>query len=275
MCASTRRPGSQWLLGLSLWLAAALSQAAEPFVWPHGAKAAVSLAYDDALASQLDNAIPVLDRHGLKATFYLTLGSDTVRTRLADWRAAAARGHELGNHTLFHQCSAQGPDRSWVTPDNDLDRVSAAQMVAQVRVGNILLQAIDGKQQRTFAVPCGDAVAGGVNYLPALRGDFLAMKSRFGGVPETMEDFDPHAVSVYAAADVTGEQLIEVIQRAARLGTMANITFHGVGGDFLSVSSQAHAQLLAYLAANRATYWTDSFLNVMRYVVAKSTNSKP
>src|SRR3546814_7923192 len=65
----------------------------------------LSLAYDDALDSQLDNAIPALDRHGFHASFYLPLAADTLRTRLDEWRAAAARGHELGNHTLFHQCS--------------------------------------------------------------------------------------------------------------------------------------------------------------------------
>ena len=29
-----------------------------------------------------------------------------------------------------------------------------------------------------------------------------------------------------------------------------------------------HADLLAYLAANRDTYWTDTFLNIMQYVEA-------
>ena len=35
--------------------------------WPNGAVAAVSLTYDDALASQPKYAVPVLDRYGLKA----------------------------------------------------------------------------------------------------------------------------------------------------------------------------------------------------------------
>src|ERR1700760_3118953 len=35
-------------------------------------RAAVSLTYDDALASQLDVAVPDLDRHGLLGTFFLT-----------------------------------------------------------------------------------------------------------------------------------------------------------------------------------------------------------
>ena len=41
----------------------------EGIVWPNGARAAVSLSYDDTLNSQLDNAAPVLDKHGIKASF--------------------------------------------------------------------------------------------------------------------------------------------------------------------------------------------------------------
>ena len=71
--------------------AAALAPA---FAWPGGARAAVSLAYDDALDSQLDNALPTLDRHGIKGTFYLQLSSPAVAARLPAWRAAAARPHQ-------------------------------------------------------------------------------------------------------------------------------------------------------------------------------------
>src|SRR5690242_322834 len=67
-------------------------------------RCAVVLTYDDALNVDLDNAIPVLDSLGLKATFYLSGYSGTLNTRLNDWRAIAANGHELGNHTLFHPC---------------------------------------------------------------------------------------------------------------------------------------------------------------------------
>ena len=49
---------------------------------------------------------------------------------------------------------------------------------------------------------------------------------------------------------------------------MVNITFHGIGGDYLSVSRQAHEELLNHLAAHRDIYWTDSFINIMRYVKA-------
>src|SRR3546814_19341443 len=84
----------------------------------------LSLAYDDALDSQLDNAIPALDRHGFHASFSLPLAADTLRTRLDEWRAAVARGPELGKHPLFPQCSGSGEDRDWVAPHRELGRAS-------------------------------------------------------------------------------------------------------------------------------------------------------
>ena len=242
-------------------------------LWPHQARAAVSLAYDDALNSQLDVAIPALNRHGLKASFYLTLSSDTVRHRLDAWRKVAAQGHELGNHTLFHQCSRSAPDRSWVTVHNDLDAISVEQLVAQVRIGNTMLHAIDGEQARTFAAPCGDLNASGEPYLRALEDDFVAMKSAFGGVVPDLHTLDPYAVGVEVVSDMTGRELIALVQRAAEAGTMINITFHGVGGDYLSVSREAHEELLHYLAKNRGVFWTDTFIRIMQHVKAQRVSS--
>lgn len=84
-------------------LAAALMAppAAHAFRWPGHAKAAVSLAYDDALDSQLDNALPGLDRYGLKGSFYLQLSNPAVQLRMGEWRAAAQRGHELATTACF------------------------------------------------------------------------------------------------------------------------------------------------------------------------------
>jgi peptidoglycan/xylan/chitin deacetylase (PgdA/CDA1 family) len=264
-------PAHRALLSLVLagMVAVAAAAGPAPFPWPRGERAAVSLAYDDALDSQLDTALPALDRAGLKASFYLTLASDTVRLRLDAWRAAAARGHELGNHTLFHACSRSAPGRAWVTPDNDLDTVGAAQLVAQVRLGNTLLQAIDGRHERSFAAPCGDTLARGEPYLPALRGDFVAMKTGFGGVVADMAALDPHAVPVAVPAGASGAQLIELVQAAARAGTFVNITFHGIGAEHLSVSAEAHEALLRHLAAHRDVYWTDTFLTIMKHVKAR------
>jgi peptidoglycan/xylan/chitin deacetylase (PgdA/CDA1 family) len=248
------------------------AQTAPAFTWPNGARAAVTLGYDDAIDSQLDHAIPTLDKYGVKGTFFLQLSNPAVNLRMAAWRKAAAHGHELGNHSLFHQCSSSQPDRAWVQPQRDLDTTSAAQMVDQVNLANTMLYAIDGKRERTYTVPCGDHLAaGGKDYLPALMGQFVAMKvGPASGAQASMRGFDPYAVNAVVPVGQSGAQLIEMVKQAAAKGTMISFTFHGIGGDYLENSAQAHEELVKYLAENRKLYWTDTFLNVMKYVKAKT-----
>ena len=255
----------------ALQLAPFRALADDAFHWPQGVKAAVSLAYDDALDSQLDHAIPALDKAGLKGSFYLQMSNPAVDKRMAAWRAAAANGHELGNHSLFHQCSLKAPGHAWVQPHRDLDTTSVAQMRDQVMVANSMLYAIDGKRERTYTVPCGDVVAGGAaggaSYLPAIAPEFVAIKA--GGddaVTASMAALDPYAVTVLAPEGLSGQQLIALVRQGAARGTMVNFTFHGIGGDYLTTSAEAHAELVKYLADNRKTYWTDTFLNIMTYV---------
>lgn len=242
---------------------------AKAIVWPHGARAAVSLAYDDALDSQLDKAIPVLDQYGLKATFYLQLSQPSVSRRMADWRRAALAGHELGNHSLFHQCSSSAPDRAWVQPHRDLDRISVAQIKDQVTLANTMLHAIDGRRERTFTAPCGDLKAGGQYYLPAIAAEFVAIKAGGGsGAALSMDALDPYAVAVLAPVNLSGQQMIDIVKLAGARGTMVNFTFHGIGGDYLAVSAQAHGELVKFLAEHRDQYWTDTFINIMQHVKA-------
>jgi len=253
------------LAGMSLGAAAA-----ETFEWPNGARAAVSLAYDDAADSQLDHAIPVLNRYGVKGTFYLTLSSPTIDKRLAAWRAAAQAGHELANHTLFHQCRRSQPERGWVEPHRDLDTTSVAQLKDQIALANTMLHAIDGRRERTFTAPCGDLLAGGQNYLPAVQAQFVAIKAGIGrGAVPSMATLDPYLVPVVIPVGLTGQQLIALVEEAAGKGTMISLTFHGIGGDHLSNASAAHEELVRYLAENRKLYWTDTFLNIMKYVKSR------
>lgn len=240
--------------------------AEKSFVWPHNARAAVNLAYDDALPSQLDNALPALNKYKLKGTFYLPVAAETLNTRLEEWRGAARKGHELANHSIFHQCSGSLPGREWVAPERDLDTLTVAHMRDQIALANSFLQAIDGKTERTFTPPCIDLNAGGQNYVTAVAGQFVAIKAKSGGVTPDMNTLDPYAVGVEFPSNVSGQQLIAMVKEAAAKGTMVNFTFHGVGGDHLSVSREAHGELLKYLADNKHIYWTDTFIKIMQYV---------
>lgn len=127
----------------------AARRAAKP--WPDGARAAVSLTYDDGLDSQLDNAAGALDGAGLKATFFLTRVN--MEARADDWVRLAGRGHEIGNHTVTHPCGL-GP----YTAESFARReILPMQAYLDARFG--------ANPKRLYAYPCSitDLGAGGPN----------------------------------------------------------------------------------------------------------------
>ncbi|MCP8900688.1 polysaccharide deacetylase family protein [Gilvimarinus xylanilyticus] len=233
------------------------------FQWPQNQQAAVSLSYDDALNSQLDNAIPALNEYNLKGSFYLTLASQVVPQRLSEWRQAATQGHELGNHTLYHPCSKSQPGTAWVKPYNDMDKRTREQMRAEVTLANSFLYAIDGETLRTFTPPCGHVQTADGNYLEEVADLFIAIKGEETKLPD---DF-----SVIALPNgESGEELIQYVKKQTANAGLVQIIFHGIGGDHLSVSDSAHRELLAFLDRNRDRYWTDTYRNIMTYVNKQS-----
>jgi len=256
------------LLALALSFVCGVSAASAGTQWPNGAKAAVVLTYDDALTSQLDHAIPVLDAAGFKGTFFLP------GPKLADiprWRAAAAEGHELGNHTIFHPCPAASfpAERRYTS-----EAYTPASMLKEIEQQNVLLTALDGKPTHGLASPCGQTMAGGVDYLEALRAAKLVTYVR--GVYTSPEDLraevgrmDPmHVPSRGFDEKVTGAQLIDFAKEAEAGGGMAVYLFHGVGGDYLQVSDSAHRQLIAWLAAHRSEVWVTTLQGALDWAKA-------
>jgi len=247
----------------ALGLLAALAANAAPFVWPNGAQAAITLGYDDALASQLDHVIPALNKRGLRGSFYIPINGPTLPARQDEWKAAAAAGHELGNHSLFHGCSAKGAGREWVLPHRDLDRQTPAQVQEHILAANTWLQSLDGKTRRTFTPPCLDLKAGGQDFVKALQPHFVAYRAAYPAMVSDTAAMDPYAMPVYFVEGWTGEQLIALVEKAAAQRAVVSLLFHGVGAEHLSVTREAHDQLLDHLAKNKARLWTDTMVNVM------------
>ena len=255
------------LLALALSLLCGVS-AASATQWPNGARAAVVLTYDDALESQLDHAVPVLDGAGFKGTFFIS------GVKLADvprWRAAAAEGHELANHTIFHPCAAASysTDHRYTS-----EAYTPVSMLKEIEQQNVLLTALDGKPTHGFATPCGQSMAGGVDYLEALGASKLVTYVRgFYTSPDDLRAdvgrMDPmHVPSRGFDENVTGAQLIEFAKQAEVGGGMAVYLFHGVGGDYLQVSDAAHRELIAWLAAHRSEVWVTTLQGALDWAKA-------
>ena len=246
------------------------AQAETPIAWPEGKIAAIALTYDDALQSQLTYAVPQLRAAGFKGTFFLD--ANITPADMRRWREVQRAGNELGNHSLFHPCPrAMLPDRTqYYTENYDVSR-----LLDEIAAMNALLFGIDGQESRTYSVPCSQTVVGGVDYIEALRRSGLVKYVRNGGDPfkSVVTDFDSResfVVPSWGPVDgPDGPQLIAYAQRVAAAHGLGVFQFHGVGGDYLAVSADAHRELLRYLQAH-PEIWVGTFRQIMDYVAAHS-----
>ena len=244
------------------------SQTVQPW---KGKKCAIVLTYDDALDQHLDNAIPVLDSLKLKATFYITAFSQSMQTRLNEWKKLAAKGYELGNHTLYHPCIG-GKGREWVKPEYDMNNYTVKRMVDETRMTNVFLQALDGKTKRTFAFTCGDMKIADSSFIYAMKDDFVAARAVRAEMHK-INEIDLLNVDCYMVNGETGAQMIEWAKKAMETNSLLVILFHGVGGgNSLNVSLPAHREFLQYLKKNEKDIWVAPMLDVAEYIKKSQAN---
>src|SRR5688572_23288610 len=232
----------------------------------HGKKAAVVLTYDDALDVHLDHAIPALDSLGFKGSFYLSAAFPGSKNRIPDWRKAAANGHELGNHTLFHPCDASKPGRSWVSPQNDLSRYTTSQIVREIEMTNVFLESLDGKKERNFAYTCGDMQTGEGSFVEAIRSQFVSMRGVRSEVNK-IETIDLTNIDCYVVDNSNADQLIRWAEKAKAENGLLVVLFHGVGGGHsIDVDLKKHRAFLQYLKRHQDEYWITTLLDASRHV---------
>jgi len=241
---------------LLIFLIGSVPAIAQQIHWPGNRKAAIVLTYDDALPSQLANAAPELRHAGLKATFFLT--SDIDSLSIPRWRKLAKEGFELGNHTVFHPCA--GNDDNPVPSEP----YTAYRIIREIEVMDRFLFAIDGKTSRTFAYPCAETFVGGKDYVDSLRKYRLVKYARAGGDNRAViTDFvhlDTLRIPSYGLeGGESGSQLIAFVKNVEEKGGLGVIMLHGIGGDYITISDEAHRQLLHYLQQHRKDIWIATF----------------
>jgi beta-glucosidase len=140
------------------------------FPWPEGARVAISLSFDDGRFSQIDQCVPLLDKYGVKGTFYIS--TDRLEFRKDEWKAAAENGHDLGNHTLKHGCSG---NFVW-SRKKALEDYSLKQLENEILIADNLIELNTGVKPRSFAYPCGQTFVGKgaatTSYVPVIATHF-------------------------------------------------------------------------------------------------------
>lgn len=229
-------------------------------IWPGQRRAAISLSFDDHLRSQLEHALPVLNRYGVKGTFYVIPGAGSLFERHIDaWRKVYADGHEIANHTIAHPCSEK---HAFISAEHALENWSLERIEADIDEATARLKALlPGYTPTSFAYPCGETFVGRgearTSYIPAVARRFVVAR----GVGSTDNDpltCDLHNVSSWIVENVTAEQMIAMIQPTIQAGRWGIFCFHGIGGDHLRVDADALEGLVRYLKESEDDIWTDT-----------------
>lgn len=245
----------------------AAQQPSSSFPWPDGKRVAVSLSFDDARVSQVDGGTALLDRYGVKATFYLV--PSTAERRLAAWKQAAANGHELANHSLTHPCSGNFAfSRTKALEDYTLDRMRAELVEANARLRDLF-----GVTSESFAYPCGQTFvgrgAGTQSYVPIAAALFVTARGWLDEAPN-----DPGYVDF---AQITGiesdgkdfDDIRPVIENAKKTGAWVVFAGHDMAQGGAQTTRLAMLEALcAYATDPTNQVWIAPVGTVARYVRA-------
>lgn len=241
---------------------------AASFSWPDGKRMALSLSFDDARLTQVDAGIPILDHFGVRATFYVSFAA--LEKRLDAWKAALARGHEAGNHTLSHPCTGNFHwSRQQALEDFTLERMAGELDGASARIRELL-----AVTPRTFAYPCGQTFVGRgeklQSYIPLVAKRFLAGR---GFLSESDNDplfCDLAQVSGKSMDCDTFEELAPAIETARLAGAWMVLVGHDVRPEGRQGVRPATLEALCRLATDPGKgIWLDTVANVADYVKAR------
>lgn len=229
-----------------------------------GRRGAVSLTFDDGTANQLAKAIPPLDARNLKGTFYLNPRDRLIKDFFQYWKAVAAAGHEIGNHTLSHPCPSAITGARGLE-DMSLDEVEADIISAQER----LVSLAPHQDEWTFAYPCYATYVGkGVDrtsYVPVVARHFAGGRAGgeygFANRPGLM---DYAALAGTPVERLSGAETIELISRLTSEGQWVILIFHDIGEGVLPFREGDYLDLLDFLAASDDDIQTAPVIDIVR-----------
>ena len=245
----------------------------ERFPWPNGRRVALSLTFDDARPSQVDAGIPQLDRHGLKATFYVSPRG--VEPRLEGWKAAVAAGHEVGNHSLTHPCTGNYP----FSRDNALEDYTLERMALDVDEASRGIERLLGVRAVSFAYPCGQKFVGrgldARSYVPLVARSFRSGRGWLGESSNDPWICDMAQLLGMESDGKSFEQLRALIEEAAEGGRWLILAGHEMADTGPQATSLKTLEALArYVEDSENGIWIDTVGSVAEFVLEHRPSSR-
>jgi peptidoglycan/xylan/chitin deacetylase (PgdA/CDA1 family) len=235
------------------------------FRWPEGKRVAISVTFDDARLSQPDTGLDVLRSAGAKATFYLSPAR--ARQRIDGWKKALADGHEIGNHSRSHPCTANYAfSRSNALEDYTMERMSA-----DIDGCTDDLRQMLGVRPVSFAYPCGLKFVGrGENvrsYVPLVAKRFLTGRGYLDEAPNDPAICDLANLMGTGFDGMDYDDMMKIVESAAKEGRWIIFVGHEIGTRAHQTTDAAALERVCRFAAESANgVWLDTVARVAQYV---------
>lgn len=241
------------------------------FEWPQARQGAVSITYDDALSIHCEKVGPAWQAIGLRATFYTNILS-LMRDPDA-WRAMAKKGHELGNHSIFHPCRKDRPENmQWLADVYDLRSYTPQRWTDEMRAANFALSLIDGKSERSFGNTCCNNELGQgetrASLEPLIAELFVAGRGSLNQQVVDVASVNFNALGHFSGDRRDFDSLQGEIDAAIQTGGWIIYMIHGVGEGThkLYIDVEEHQKLVDYLGAQQDSIWTAPVAQVAQYL---------
>ncbi|MEM2886183.1 MAG: polysaccharide deacetylase family protein [Thermoproteota archaeon] len=235
-------------------------------VWPNGCLGALSLTFDDGMPSQLEIAVPLLEKFGFRGTFYLNPGGKDWKERLEPWKKVAEAGHEIGNHTLSHTCSSNFSldPNSRGTESMSLEEIEEDILEAERRLNEAFQ-----RRKRSFCYPCYEPFVGRgetkKSYVHVVARHFVAGRGR-GEIANSPANCDLHYLWSWPVERASGAELVGLAEQVAE-GRWGIMTFHGIHQGHLPVADVDLVELLRFLSRNRGRIWVAPVAEVAQRIL--------
>lgn len=227
--------------------------------WRDNKVAAFSIGGDDSVHSQLDFMIPEMLKRGFVGTFWVNPGRGTIgergfcwESRKAEWLAAARKGCDFGNHTMYH-VGARYYDEA------EYEIGESARTIWAANPGQRLQLFLSGGGT-TWNVSRED--------VDEILAKCFCVRGRGGG--RGTQDPCWHGETNTSA---TAEELKSYVDTAIAEQSWHFIGCHGVGprGEWLVTDAEPFIALLDYLQEKQEQVWVGTHTQVHKYDVERDS----
>jgi beta-glucosidase len=241
------------------------TQKKSDFQWPEGKKMGLCLTFDDARLSQVDKGIPLLDKYGVKATFYVSPGN--MAQRLDLWKKAVSNGHDIGNHLLVHPCTG---NFAW-SRDKALENYTLREMDTELDSASKIIKEMLGIQPVSFAFPCGQKFVGRGNttksYIPVISAKFESGRGWLDEGPNDPAFCDMSQLTGIELDGKSFDQIKTLIESAKGTGQWLVLAGHEMNDGGVQTSLLSTIEAICRYASDPVNgIWLDNIHTIAAYV---------